>query len=209
MGRSSERHRGRRLSLHPSRLQRAFGARRLPRRGALPVGGGRRCQAHGVLDRARRGWLGGGTPSGGDPDGGRGAPAGVARAARRRPRGWGGRAAIPASGAAPPRGAHPADQHAGARRAAVDRRRGLQEGRGDGRRREPRGDRPAHDGEPPPPGSLHLRRGTRRVRPDRRVQLSLGLGHGPGRGESSWRARGAALSGIAWENPIYEVAPLR
>ena len=31
------------------------------------------------------------------------------------------------------------------------------------------------------PGTLHLRRGARRVRADRRVQLPLGLGHGAGR----------------------------
>ncbi len=63
--------------------------------------------------------------------------------------------------------------------AAVDGRRRLQEGRGHRRRRQPGRGRSANDGEPAAQAALSVRRDARRVRSDRRLQLPLGLGHGP------------------------------
>ena len=64
----------------------------------------------------------------------------------------------------------------------LDGRRGLPQGRGHGRRRGALRGRSAHPGEPPPSRPLPLRRDARRLRPDRRPQLRLGLGHRKGGG---------------------------
>src|SRR5690606_39501928 len=47
-----------------------------------------------------------------------------------------------------------------------------------GRRRRPRRGAPRDDGEPPAPRAVPVRRGARRLRPDRRLQLHVGMGDG-------------------------------
>src|SRR5205814_8877466 len=87
----------------------------------------------------------------------------------------------------------------------VDRPRGLREGRGHGRRRQPRGGRPADARKPPVPGALHLRRGARRLRPDRGLQLSVGLGDRPRRRprrRARRYARTRRYARSAWISPL-------
>ena len=78
----------------------------------------------------------------------------------------------------------------------VDWRRGLPEGRGHGRRHQPRGGGSAYAGEPPAPRTLHLRRGAGCVRPDWRLQLPLGLGDGAGGG--AWGGGRRVVTLVPW-----------
>ena len=174
--RRAERLGHRRLPVHPPRLQRPLGSRRLPCRGA--IGRGRLARSrHGPLEQIRREGL---------------AERARARDAQRRRRAARGTAGSPGRGAlhrgrrrsdalpraAAARGANPPRRDARPRRAPLVGARGLREGRGHRRRREPRGGRSRHDGEPQAPGALSLRRDPRRVRPDRGLQFPVGVGDG-------------------------------
>ena len=107
---------------------------------------------HRAMDAAARQRVGGGAAAARDAHRARGGRRRAAPPPRRGARAAAGVESEPPARAARPRRTPAADRDARARPAAMDRRRRLQEGRGHGRRRQSRGDRPTHDGEPPAQG---------------------------------------------------------